>query len=751
MNESNSHPLTAAVNYARYGWRVFPCNGEKRPALKGREGFKDATLDADQIRTWWVDDPDYLIGIPTGGGIIVIDVDEYKPGGAPEWEADVAAHGDLPRTYTVRTGQGGRHRYYKVNETIRNSAGKTWPNVDIRGDGGYVIAPPSVSKHGAYTVEDDHDPVPCPEWILEKLRRKDVAERPTGPSVQRDKMSEAERDRLDAYTASAVEAELQRLRDCVKAAVRDASREKYTGAPWDQTTYEVACNLLEFANSSWNGYSEDNAFDALRLEAPRDAEFGLPEILKCWNSARKTTEGKVRSMPAPKGGAVPQGHMDPDKFFQPAKGLDASLLTSEVMGLGELAIENNMERSIWAYSQGVWRYAPNEIQNRCAVLLGPRFRLNHAATVEPMIQQRLEADDAKITSEPDAEWINVRNGMVYWATGLMKDHSPSFYSTVQLPVEWNEAAACPRFDKFLEGIMPEDAIDYLWEIIGYLVYSGNPLQKAILFHGNGSNGKGTLIRVLESLLGKHNTSSVTLQDITEGKFEVASLFGKIANLAGDIDPSYMKSTAKFKAITGEDQVSAQRKFQSPFDFKVWATPLFSANEFWKSADTSTGYKRRWLLVPFPNTFTITPGLSESFSAELPGILVHAVTSLRTLMARGDFAPPPSAVEEKERFDLASDQVSAWLKEDEWVKVARPGDDGVRTSLSTAYSRYKEWAVDYGFVPLNMQKYRDRLSSMGYEFRKLSTSHVIGLQVSNDHRVSYVPYPESEFINGSPQF
>jgi hypothetical protein len=148
----------AAIGYARRGWRVFPiwpirngrcgcgesCGHEGKHPV-GRlvpHGVRDATTDQDIITRWWADTPDARVGVATGAvsGIIVLDVD------GDDGEASLAAlereHGPLPATATVLTGKG-RHLYFShpgvlVPNRVRVAAG-----LDVRGDGGYVVAPPS--------------------------------------------------------------------------------------------------------------------------------------------------------------------------------------------------------------------------------------------------------------------------------------------------------------------------------------------------------------------------------------------------------------------------------------------------------------------------------------------------------------------------------------------------------------------------------------------------------------------------------
>jgi hypothetical protein len=115
---------------------VFPCGPDKRPLTKN--GFKDASFDADRISEWWRRHPDALVGVPTGcaSGIDVLDVDR----GGEDWLALYeATHGPMPPTRIVGTRSGGVHYYWQHRVGMKCSAGLLASNIDIRSTGGYVI------------------------------------------------------------------------------------------------------------------------------------------------------------------------------------------------------------------------------------------------------------------------------------------------------------------------------------------------------------------------------------------------------------------------------------------------------------------------------------------------------------------------------------------------------------------------------------------------------------------------------------
>jgi hypothetical protein len=140
---------------------VFPCNG-KKPYVE--HGLRDATTDPATIETWWRRWPGANVAIRTGSvsGLLVVDADDLDS--LHELERE---HGELPRTASVVTPRGGQHYWLRhPGGEIPSSAGKFAPGVDIRSDGGYVIAPPSPG----YVVDEEAPLADPPGWLLERLR-----------------------------------------------------------------------------------------------------------------------------------------------------------------------------------------------------------------------------------------------------------------------------------------------------------------------------------------------------------------------------------------------------------------------------------------------------------------------------------------------------------------------------------------------------------------------------------------------------
>jgi hypothetical protein len=166
--------LDLALGYADKGWHVFPLRpkGKQPLAALAPQGLKNATADAETIRRWWGTYPDANIGLRTGAesGLVVLDVD--KQHGGIESLADFEeAHGDLGHTMRVRTGGGGDHYYFEhPGGEVPNTAGRIGEGIDSRGDGGYVVAPGSISETGTlYEVVENGVIAPLPETLRQAM------------------------------------------------------------------------------------------------------------------------------------------------------------------------------------------------------------------------------------------------------------------------------------------------------------------------------------------------------------------------------------------------------------------------------------------------------------------------------------------------------------------------------------------------------------------------------------------------------
>jgi hypothetical protein len=203
--------LTAALAFAQKGTPVFPCRPRSKKPIT-EHGFKNATTDEKTIREWWTKYPDANVAIPTGklSGVFVVDAD-LDPAKGKDGPAELrrleAQYGPLPATKEVQTPRGGSHRYYKnpEHQTIRCSTGRLAPGIDVKGEGGYVLVPPSKLPKGDYRcLSNGTAPAECPGWLLALVlngigkTQKQVAVTPAPARPQAENATEEENRIRDA-------------------------------------------------------------------------------------------------------------------------------------------------------------------------------------------------------------------------------------------------------------------------------------------------------------------------------------------------------------------------------------------------------------------------------------------------------------------------------------------------------------------------------------------------------------------------
>lgn len=724
--------LDLALSLAARGWYVFPVSATtRRPVVKWGDA---ATTDAEQVATWWTGDHlDALVGVHAGKSrLVVVDIDEKngKSGSQALEQAGITS----PDTFSYSTRSGGRHLLYAAPSDRDLTIAQNVPvdGVDIRAGVGFIV-------YNGPALDKDTPPelAPAPEWSL--LDRKKQANSDDDATVTAwldrtasGKPSKSVREALTAVTPDGMDraAMLHAVTELIKLGAEPGAGDAYRQA---RRTY------LEHYPDYAREWDNAAAGSVKRLGLP-PITFDIPK------PERKALKQRADPVKAIKRAAkVQPGHdrlagldeLDPELFFDNKLGLLSMRLASAISG--DIAI--GLDGLCWEYRNGVW--APNDtaIETRTIHALGDRYRPSAAMTMRSVIMNG--GDAPHLRDVPNGDYLNVLNGMLNWRTGALEPHDPAHLSTVQLSVAHDPAATAPYFEAWLRERVPADAYKTVLEVIGYLLMSGNPYQKAVLLYGPGSNGKSTLLRVIRAIAGDQNISGVTLRSMSEGKFETAGMFGKLLNIVGDIDSKYLNDASTFKAITGDDGIDAQHKFGRPFRFHAWAVPVFSANKMWASADTSDGYFRRWLTIPFPYEVEHDPTFSEArFLDELPGILNLAVAGLQRLAKRGRFKEPQSIRDLLAEFRSAADVVATWLDDDERVVKHDEESDG-RESRHTLYVRFRTWATDNGYGNMSSATFYERLRGLKYHevksngvrmFHGLSVRGAVDLgNVTNLHR------------------
>ena len=236
-------------------------------------------------------------------------------------------------------------------------------------------------------------------------------------------------------------------------------------------------------------------------------------------------------------------------------------------------------------------------------MLPQETRMTQIVDVEKQWRLLIQRDIRELNANPYI--INVRNGLYNVLEDKLAEHTPEYYSTIQLNVSYDKEADCPRFKQFLAESMGGDAaqVALLQEMLGYCLIPVNSAQKCFVIVGAAGAGKSVLLRVLNDiLLGKENVSNVSWQALNE-RFKTAELFGKLANIFADLPTRNIDDNGIFKALVGEDYLTVEKKNRDPFSFQSTAKLIFSCNSIPKNyGDRSEGFYRRLIIIRFKSLF-----------------------------------------------------------------------------------------------------------------------------------------------------
>jgi len=389
-------------------------------------------------------------------------------------------------------------------------------------------------------------------------------------------------------------------------------------------------------------------------ERPFAKPWGDDDILRRVRDAEKKTQRK--KTPKTRGA----GNGDEVK-------ISVDLLADDIIGRNHFAQDGGGK--LYRYVDGTYKrkaegYVKAEVKRLC-VDLGAADKWGSRLASE--VVEFIRVDARELWECPRLDVLNVKNGLLRIADRKLLPHSPDHLSSIQLPVVHDREATCPKTEAFVDQVFPKDARALAWEVPAWLSRPDTSIQKAILLTGEGANGKSTWLNLVNHFLGKGNTAGVSLHKLESDKFAAARLIGKLANICPDLPSEHLAGTSTFKAITGNDVLTAEYKFKDSFDFTPFARLVFSANHPPQSSDASHAFFRRWLVIPFDRTFTESEQiprdiLDEMLTApgELSGMLNKCLDATDRLTNERAFSEPESVKQAWLDFHATTDPLSVWL-------------------------------------------------------------------------------------------
>lgn len=650
------------------------------------------------------------VGVITGtaSGIVVVDVDAAKGGQIPK---------GLPDTVAVATGGGGYHFYFRYPEgvVIKNSAGKLGEHVDVRGDGGQVVAEGSIHPETGNRYAwmpgrspDDIEIAEMPPWLIEACS---APKAPAG-TVQ----LPLELKRGAQYLATALEREVARVR---------ASR----GGNRNHTLNQAAFNLGQLECEGMDEFDVREELIKAAAACGLVEDDGLQQAQKTIRSGWVAGTGQPRTRRPKPQAVIPDLPKEIDVTTQRGAALIFRELTRDRAlhhsGLGWLSWDGKRWTSDGKGVQEMTFEVPpvlrkqawnTEDEKHQKALLQAAKRADTAdfAAGVMKIASALDGLNAEqATFDQDPLLLNVRNGTLDLGTGALYPHSQQDRITKVTLTRYSPATKAPLWEKFLHEVFQGDQaiIEWVQWFLGYSLTGSTRAQVFAIFYGGGANGKSTLVDAVRYVIDQDYSHAMSPQAMmvtnNQGSDQIAALRGVRLVTAQESQQGARINEGLIKSLVGGDPMRARYLYQNEFEFIPQCKLILSTNFKPRIDDQSRAMWRRLRLVPFNARFegeARDNALKEKLFAEAEGILTWMVEGV---LKHGDVEPkvPHRMAEAAQQYRSDEDKLHDFLFE---CCEHKEGAFVTKRDLYLAYSAYTQGKCD------GERKFTEQMRHKGYQ-------------------------------------
>lgn len=718
--------LLTALEYARLGWPVLPlAPGRKIPATS--HGVKDATTLESKIRKWFANHLDRGIGIACGeaSGLLVIDVDP-RNGGDDTFDELTTKLGALPDTVIQLTAGGGFH--YLFSFPGAKGRGTLGAGVDIKSDGGYIVANPSVIYGRKYEWEANADPLDgvevaeLPEAWREAVLATSAADKPSGERTGGDEC-------IDPATVTELRSALNYL---------DADDHE----TWTSCGHRLK-SLGNVGRELWMTWSQTSAKwqpeDARRWDTFEGSRTGYQAIFAeaqrhGWVNPRSREARPPATKLANKAhdlcGHVANAHRIVEHYgdqllyvegigwhiWGPPWRHDELGAVKMLQELGRIVAKEAADMAEWVSK--AWDAIERDKRQ---TTMDRHFKWAGNCESRHTIEASLAMAAPHLAIKADqldanSDLLGLPGGVLELTTGTYREHRRDDYITKLTGAGFEPDADANTWRRFVAEIMAGDSelIDYLQRLAGYILAGHRGEHLLPILWGSGANGKSVFVGTLQAVLGDYATSAtpdlLIKKHGTDHPTALADLQGRRLVVVSETGEGRRLNEERAKLLTGGDRITARRMRQDYYEFAPTHQLLVQTNYQPIARGTDEGLWRRLRLIPF--TVTIPPNkrdtqLLDKIKDELPGVLNWALEGLKKYQ-RERFRTPEAVTLATASYRTESDQIGRFI-DDCCILAAH-----ATATSRDLYDAYRKWCDESGERATSQRNFGSRLEERGLE-------------------------------------
>lgn len=391
----------------------------------------------------------------------------------------------------------------------------------------------------------------------------------------------------------------------------------------------------------------------------------------------------------------------------------------------------------YIFNGRVWREVRSEVIRNHVLDVLSIYRPANAmiSGVFALLETLVTVEGVNKDNDPDQNNVVFRNGVVNISDpdSVVNPHSAKYFTTVELPYDYDVSAQCPTWLKFLNEVFENDELSKrcLQQYFGYCLVSHNRLQKMALLVGKSRGGKGVITDTVSEMIGEANTSSPSLESLNNNSTLEAMAKSSVAFIPDAHSVHHSHSNAvvsKLKQITGQDSITYHRIYIGPTTHKFPCKIFMSTNAFPEFNDPSGALAARMLVFYFTKSFKgrENPLLRQQIKSEIAGVTQWAIRGLRDLINNGyRFTESEQSMHEKEEIRASMSPLSPFVTQ--FCDVDVKGC----SSVKELYMLYRTWVImDGAKFNVTMSKFRRILRTSDFNIT-VTDDMVYGLKAKEN--------------------
>jgi putative DNA primase/helicase len=708
-----------AIEYANRGWKVIPVEYQgKKPMIRN---WTEANFSEQKLREAFSSEPrniGVVLGDPSGG---LIDTDLDCP------EAIRAAPYILPATEMVfgRASAPASHWIYRAENPGRTekfqAPGQGGMLVECRSNGSQTVFPGSVHSSGELIEFSRNGEPGQVDWMnllraakelaavsliartwTNGLRHSQALAFAGGMFNAGKSINEVKRF-VRAICAAANDYEVEDRLTCVNTTFESSNRQNYnTGWPTlaDLTSDQVVRKVKEWLGV---GGEIEEVFDSPGQGL--EAKFGdnaRVDLIK--------NEAALARVFAKECAEVAVYRPDQNAWF---------LWNGRIW---KKDVQNSIQHNLIAFNNDLMSFLVSRHEDpACGSYLKWMVNQNDARPIRNVLslaQSMCAVDGEQFDRDPML--LTVSNGTLNLRTGNLREHRPEDRITKLVDIAYQPDADCPLFLAFLNRVVGGDGnmVAYLRRVLGYCLTGDTREQCWFIFHGNGANGKSTLIQVMSWLVEPYAMQAQAETFMAQKRLgaspDLARLEGARLVHIAESNTGHRLAEGLVKQITGGDKMAVRALYQNEREFRPLFKPILATNQKPDIRGVEDGTWRRIQLVPFDVTIPEQERdkqLPAKLHAELPGILNWAIEGCLEWQRQGGLHPPQAVIDAVDDYRQESDTFRQFM--DDCVEDA----PGRHCSNKDLFGRYKNWCEDNGYETLPQNQLSKELARRGFNAKK----------------------------------